>query len=284
MSFRPKPAAPREFPGKRSRRRGVGLVMAIWLGGLASASGVIATVGDYQTETAGGVVSLTAGGSAFDAAAFHASMQTAFPENRGGVINFDSGSLDAGSLRATYGSDQDKAVVLTNLMPSPSAWQMDDSHAGRTPVSGNGVLSDPNSLNYWIEFTSLESPAPMERVVQAGVTVLGRSTGISNTPVNLGLVTVTAYFSDGTSTVASRQINEGRAVGNTFYGFSAPSGLWITSLAVNVPAPNGAGTSLDDLGFITAVVPEPGVIPLLLIGAAGLWMARRRRAAQARIL
>ncbi len=66
-----------------------------------------------------------------------------------------------------------------------------------------------------------------------------------------------------------------------FFGSGGASGpanrLFFTA---GVPGPNGDGVTPESDGLIGAIdpVPEPGTLGLFLVGGAGLWLFRRRRA------
>jgi hypothetical protein len=82
-------------------------------------------------------------------------------------------------------------------------------------------------------------------------------TYLTETAVNGITVTVTATFSDNSTSVVTRSVNRNTTspVYDTFYGFVAPSGKWITSVSVVSNTTRGGTTNIDDVGFITSVVP-----------------------------
>jgi hypothetical protein len=84
---------------------------------------------------------------------------------------------------------------------------------------------------------------------------------------------MTATFSGGTTSTLSRALAGTQNNNDTFYGFVAPDGQSITSLAVT----RSARVPFDDLGFVTTVpIPEPATAAVVATAMAGL-LARRRR-------
>jgi len=99
---------------------------------------------------------------------------------------------------------------------------------------------------------NITSSVPDEAVVEFGLTVL------STSYFDMGEVTATARFSDGSKASAQRTISKGIGE-DTFFGFRAPNGQSIVSITFT----NSAGRSIffDDIGFITASRPYRLHIP-----------------------
>lgn len=79
------------------------------------------------------------------------------------------------------------------------------------------------------------------------------------------------YSNATTSATLSRSIANGNTE-DTFFGFTAPTGLFIQSVAFT-------GTTIkifDDFAFETAVIPEPSAALLGAVGMLALLTNRRR--------
>jgi hypothetical protein len=111
-----------------------------------------------------------------------------------------------------------------------------------------------------------------------GLVALSRA--ISGGDVDPAVFSVTATFSDATTAVLTSQVrrNTGIANGaadNTFFLFSAPANLGITSLTLG-PTSAGRDMHVDEFGFTTInAIPEPASF-LSVSLLAGLTLLRRR--------
>jgi hypothetical protein len=100
-----------------------------------------------------------------------------------------------------------------------------------------------------------------EKVTKFGFTIIDSLfNGISNT------VNATAYFSGGGSEAITHTIPLAGNTADTFFGFAAPPGQFITEITLT-GTNNTAG---EDFAFITAVVPEPGAGVLAMSALASL--------------
>src|SRR5205814_8736482 len=87
-----------------------------------------------------------------------------------------------------------------------------------------------------------------EHVVDLGLTLLSQG-------ANFGSATVSAILEDFTTSIsASRTITEAAGAGDTFYGFSAPAGHYISEIRIAHNLATSNRISFDDVGFRTAVV------------------------------
>jgi hypothetical protein len=89
-----------------------------------------------------------------------------------------------------------------------------------------------------------------EKVTQFSFTYL------TQTVLNGLTVTVVATFSDGTtSTVTDTPVNRNTSspTVDTFFGFVAPAGQYITSVALTSNTTRANTTNIDDVAFITSV-------------------------------
>ena len=171
-----------------------------------------------------------------------------------GVVDFDGAEeeLDIGpTVVADYGGSRNLAIGLTTgayLDASPLA-----------PTSGStgaiNCLSAPDDgINRGdITFTmgSISGGGANDKVVAFAFTFL------TQTVLNGISVTVTATFSDNTTTAVTRTIDRHTSspVKDIFFAFQAPSGKWITSVSLVSNTTRGETTHIDDLGFVTASIP-----------------------------
>jgi len=248
---------------------------AVSLGGL---NAQVVTTGIYDAASQANAVDAEGSGNTYLWAAFTSDVATAYSANQGGVIDFETGTVDALEFTATFGASSAKTLAFSNaLPPTPTGWTISTSPAGRTPVSGTRALSDNNSnLSFAFTLGPITGGGAQERVVGLGFTVLSRSTTLSGVPINLGNVEAVAFFSGGGSHSSARVIDGGRELEDTFFGFTAPTNEWITGFTLSTP---GGFTSLDDLGFITGTVaiPEPSTWALAVLGGGCLAVVLLRR-------
>lgn len=226
----------------------------------------------------GGVVESDATGAPNDRATFGPAVSAAFTAGRGGVINFEVAENTAGtSLEASYASGA-KTLNIT----ASEAFSI-QTFSGSTPVSGTfGLLlpsANDSNDNATLTFTGITGGEPGEAVTSVGFALLSRNTG-TGTSDYTQTVTVIATFSDGSTATASDTINGANGTDDTFFGFTAPAGLSIASIGFD-PALDArdSRTVIDDLGFVTSVVPEPASASLVVLAAGGLLARRRRRVA-----
>ncbi len=239
-----------------------------------AAAFIFNTVGVYDSVANTNAVDRTAIGNV---STFTTAVSTAYSANMGGVVTFDtygSQSLLPGPITAKYGTSLTKSVDIStdhtfNFQFSPNIAGISGAENGGT---GN-FLFDPTAGNRFLTFTfgAITGGQVNEKVTQAGLTVLTRNGG--GTPT----IAVIATYSDNTTQSASLAYTVSTAKNeDTFYGFTAPAGKYITSLQLDY---GSSGTDLrrgvDDLAFITSVIPEPTSIGLLGLSTLGL-LARRR--------
>jgi hypothetical protein len=265
--------------------------------GIASSSAVVvATVATYDAATNANAVDGTAPGSASTVGAFTTAVATANGLGFGGVANFDAATFVSSSttnvLDFTYAGGS-KTLRVSNPIPFFTSTLTSTSSA--TAISGvtgtnantlNRGSTGTDSADTTFTFGPITGGAVDEYVTQFAFTILARdvytSTGTNTGTAQARVFTATAYFTDGTSAVASDSISNAKGLDDTFYSFTAPAGHSITSVFIDA-ATNGTTPQFqplfDDLAFITTagVIPEPSSV--LLIGAGlGFAALRRRRA------
>ncbi|MES2438047.1 MAG: hypothetical protein V4584_03225 [Verrucomicrobiota bacterium] len=208
-------------------------------------------------------------GTVVTSATFATDVAAAFTTGNGGVGNFDSGTLTSGSVIDIGFASGTKTLTLTDNLTQ--AYALGTSSAARISVSGAGFLSKNGGTSNFGFNLSSTGFAVNEHVVGLALTVLSRNG--AGTPT---LWTVTANYTDGvtagsTSTAYSMNTSTGAGIDDAFSGIYAPAGHWITGFTVTG---NNAFSSIDDIGFITAAVPEPSSA---LFGVLGLSVFLRRR-------
>ena len=207
-----------------------------------------ATVRTYDENViATNTVDFTASGSSMTSTQFAASVATAFDQNKGGVID---GTLLSGVYE--YGTSLNRQVLVTQI---ENLWGIGAPGGGRT-ISGTGAFATvgsggaETSNRTTLGFSPFGSTPATERIVQLGVTAL------SLTGRNYGNVTVTVTLGGGGTMSATRPISEANGQGDTFFGFTAPSGDHITRMTIGYDGAIVPDVRLwfDDLGFITGPV------------------------------
>jgi hypothetical protein len=188
--------------------------------------------------------------------AFASAMTTAYGSGYGGVIEFNISGEEltaAPAMVAQYASGAKTLSIglTTNSSLAISPLQPSSGPAGSTNcLSAPNGTSDPNLGDITFTMGAITGGAPGEKVTQFSFTYL------TQTVLNGLTVTVTATFSDNsTSTVTEYPVNRNTSspVFDTFFGFVAPAGKYITSVALASNTTRGNTTNIDDVSFITSV-------------------------------
>lgn len=220
----------------------------------------------------------TTGGNQVGLEDFKSWVATAYTGGYGGVIDFDGKSsfsvlpheIDPNDyLTAKYGIGFGSTLNISN---TSSSRYLVGSTADRTPISGTGNLGKSGTKEV---ATSSFAPQDFAFGFSAADQIIGVGATMISRQSNAGDVTATIRFSDGTFETLTTTIAGVNAADDTFFGFRVTdeqlaSGTYITGLEFTMPHFRG----IDDLAFI--VVPEPGYGCLLLMGAMGLILRRRR--------
>ena len=201
-------------------------------------------------------------GNQVSLATFTSAVQTAFNNNLGGVINFDNGTISGGfgtsSITASYGTSQGNSITIGSAATTSFALQT--SLTSRTGIShpgdgqtGNHIGLDasttgaPDSEDFVFNFSAVN------KVVMVGGTILSRS----GRP-DVSIEAKVTFSDNNTATVTFSSSGNNNGGNDTFAGFKAPDGLFITRLRIDNLNLTGSFRSLDDLGFITsAAVATP---------------------------
>lgn len=200
-------------------------------------------------------------------------VEAAFLTGHGGVIDFDNGSLqDDQSFVVSFGGAS-KSMTLSNRAGNGGNYSINGISGNRTAISGDNWLGTGGNPHYDFDIGSFTGFAEYEQVTAIGVTILGRNGTGSNSNWR-----VIAYYTNGvdsgsSSTFRTINTNTGNTTHDSFSGIVAPDGYWITRMRVH--SDQGAFTGIDDIGFITSIIPEPSSALLGMLGLAAL-MRRRR--------
>ncbi len=183
---------------------------------------------------------------------FSSQVATAFAEGRGGVINFDNGSLnDNQSFTATF-ADGAKSIDFVNQPGHGGTYSISGPSGDRTGVSGDQFLTRGGNPHFDLVMTNEQGFEPDERVTAVGVTILGRDG--QGTGRNFRVI---AFYTNGldsgsSSTFRSFDMENGNGTQDSFSGIVAPEGYWITR--VRVHSDHGVFVGIDDLAFMTQTV------------------------------
>lgn len=189
-----------------------------------------------------------------NSATFSSNVAAAFSANMGGVVNFDAagGGLGSGpALIANYGGGKSLNVGLNAgcaLDISPLAPPSGPTGSVNCLAAPN---ADPNLGDLIFTMGSVTGGAANEKVTAFAFTYL------TQTALNGISITVTATFSDNSTSVVTRTVNRdtNNPTLDTFFAFVAPGGKSIKSVALVSSTNRGGTTRVDDVGFITASVP-----------------------------
>ena len=239
----------------------------------AVVSAQITTVQLYDANSPLRPNTVNRSGTAFSVSQFTNDVFTTFTANAGGVIDFESGSLTPGAIDAIFAGGSN-TLRLTNPQ---NDWSFGTTN--NAAISGSRVLFDGSPRGAADFFNSIvigditNSAGGLinDGVVKFGFSVLDLSTGRGNLDLD-----IQTTFSNGTSVLVSDTILASNFNNNdTFYGFEAPDGAFITQ--IDYTATNNL--ALDDIAFITSpitAVPEPTGV-LILVGVCGTIALCRRR-------
>ena len=197
----------------------------------------------------------TANAGQTDQTTFASAVGAAYANNLGGVVNFDvtgDALTTAPAMVAKYAGG---AKTLSIGLTAGSALDI----SPLAPPSGTAGLTNcltaPDSGTNMgdITFTmgTITGGAAFEKVTSFAFTYL------TETVLNGLTVTVTATFSDLSTSTVTRTINRNTTspANDTFFGFVAPSGTYLVSVQLTSNTTRGDTTHIDDMGFITSVVP-----------------------------
>lgn len=194
-----------------------------------------------------------------DLRTFTASLGIACAKGFGGVVDFESGSLDSAMSFTVRFHGEAKSLVIRQGTESGYVIRRYVNEV-RVPISGTHALAkEQGSASFEFTFTSGHGLNPNEQVVAVGLTLLGRNNSNARSQWTGVALLQDRHGNSGaiTNRVADLNTGSGRATDDAFFGFQAPPGYFIAG--VQIRSDTGAFTSVDDLAFITAVVADPVV-------------------------
>lgn len=203
-----------------------------------------------------------------------ADVAAAFDAGLGGVIDFDNGAFtDNFTIDAQFDGGN-KSLRLTN---SAHDWQIGvlGSNSQSGSISGPNVIFNgapspfPTPFLNTVVFGDVSDPISgavlPHRVTSFGFTIIDANFNGSG-----NMIDAVVTFSDNSTTLVNHFIPLAFQTQDTFFGWRAPPGLFITK--VDFTATNN--TAGEDWAFITTPIPEPATVPIVagfgMIGAVFL--------------
>ena len=247
----------------------------------SSSAATFTTVGVYdeQTVQVNAVDSSAPNGTTV--AAFAPLVLAASVSGTGGVINFDefgnTPPINQSTFVVNYGAGQSFSLTpsrvydITQVSTTGTVTPISDA-PGTTNIGGIFQPTIQTGTGASPDF-SLAVVDPLNaRLLQLGLTILSRANAAYPQTIS-----ITATFTGGGTQLLEDTIGNVKGTDDTFYGFTAPDGQFISNLFINSSSTSASDgrVVIDDFGFITAV-PEPGSGLLAICGAAGLTLRRRR--------
>jgi hypothetical protein len=186
-----------------------------------------------------------------------ANVAAAFDSLRGGVINFDNGAFTDSRTMDVLFAGGTKSLRLTNAARDWSIGVL-GTFSSSGAISGGNVgfngSPSPFPVPYLNDFVfgdvtdTTSGSALLERVTSFGFTIIDSNFNGSGNSLQF-----TAFYSDGSSSSLSYTIPLALNTQDTFFGWSAPAGAFITHVSFT----SNNNTATDDWAFITSPVPEP---------------------------
>lgn len=199
-----------------------------------------------------------------DLASFTAAIKAAAVEGRAGVIDFDgveaANYAEIQSFTATFAGGA-KSITFTNRDGHGGNYAISPPRTDRTAISGDQFLSTGGNPHFDFQIDEFTGFDPGEKVTTIGVTILGRNG--QGTGQNLRVI---AFYTNGilngsSSTFRTFNLQSGNGTQDSFSGIAVPEGFWIDRLRVH--SDSGVYTSIDDLAFITSIVEEVKMPPVI---------------------
>ncbi|MCC6679434.1 MAG: hypothetical protein IT445_00880 [Phycisphaeraceae bacterium] len=238
-----------------------------------SVSAYYVTTGTYDADPNLNDVDTSAtfdGPNTMSLATFTSLVAIAYNGNYGGVIDFDNGSLtDGNTIDARYGISQANNITITDAAGTGNFTAPTTSPS--TAISGsnaNSALGRTTNNHAFSGNSFYFTFNPADQVVAVGATILSNLVIFGSGVGNVGGI---ARYNDSTSSgYTYSNVGNGNGADDTFWGFKAPAGKYITRFELSIT--NDVYVGLDDLGFI--LIPEPASL-LLLSALAPALLSRR---------
>jgi hypothetical protein len=189
-------------------------------------------------------------------------MTAAFANGQGGVVDFDSGLIAAGTRTDSFAALFNEKAVLFRVADHIRS---DYVSSSRTPIFGPGKVPNGRFLaksmimgdtcrmgdSYQLTFTEYKFE-PNEHVRAVAGTILGRNKG---DPYGKWTMKVTLDNGDIVAASAMIDFSAGKTSDDTFFGAAAPAGRYISGVSWICSSDEFSG--LDDLAFITSTSNFP---------------------------
>ncbi|MEX0642695.1 MAG: hypothetical protein WD468_08340 [Pirellulales bacterium] len=254
-----------------------------------NANAAFVTTGTYDEQTnQANAVDTLAGSNNISLVDFKTLVAGAFAADHGGVLTFDSTDRESGTtgfgasdvvssgtgstrINAKYGSALSNTLVIIRQTVTGGT-----SNVNFTTSNSAGTdITHSISGDRWLGSASGEGSdfrlTFNQPLMAFGITALYRPTGGSNSPYTVDMV----FGLDDSSTVVFAQetitgVASGAGTDDTFFGYQAPTGKTISYVQFT----NAGLARWDDLGFVVAVIPEPGAFSavLVVLGAVSVYM------------
>ncbi len=229
---------------------------------------------NLDSVTPGAVITSIAS-NAVGGTAFTAAVATAYANDRGGVLTFDSGELATMSGLHEVGLGASNAFKVEMTTVSGNGQWTTTTSSDRDPISGTTRFNADQNMTFTFGNVLNSSDVVQSDfgVSQFGITLIARGNRNWNG-------TVTATFDDLTTdtfTISGLGNDGSGNTEDTFIGFQAPTGTFITSVAFTDTGSGGFTLSGDDLGIIVAAVPEPTSLTLMGLTLGGAILLGRKK-------
>ena len=217
-------------------------------------------------------------GSAWSLTEFRSRLESAFVEDRGGVVGDEELSNTkiagkGGLLRVSYGKN---AVRTFAINPNEDWWIAAFGTADES--SGHNLFANARKgqRSYELTFQSVGG-TPFSGIAELGVVVLSRRG-------EEGTVRLKVTLNDDTTSELSVALKPDAGTDNTFVSFAAEGDRVIRRLAIDGSEYSGDYVLIDDLAFITRDTPnlqplvqaeEPDVVEETVEQASGVVMNRQ---------
>lgn len=226
-------------------------ILAASIDSAPAASIIVNTVG---TVNGNGKTILEATGNSMNSTLFASDIATAFANDTGGVWDFDGANFGVNvgeTVTLNYGTSLANSVVFT-LSSGSGINQGNIASEATSGTTELGLAADASTRTFTLS-------TPMTTI---GIFNLDR-----NDASRTSVLEVT-FLDDTTASTSGANADD-----TYFHSLSATGTNYIKSFSLT----QNNFVRYDDLGFVVASVPEPSRALLLMLGATGLLVRRRRQ-------